>query len=209
MTATNESKELTREERVAIATRIYGLYMMPQFLFDAKLNNSSSALTDIDCAMDNAGVPYYRDLLKESEKKVLEEEQRMQEQVAASKRKVKIDKTYEVIVPIGEGRLASLYLVAQRNDRVWAVGLDKDGEIVLVEAFDNASERTGYALKEVHRVVPGQSINDAIGKFLSVSWLFDEDLSKRIGFCLARLKTEYVSEPLITYALPDIMGVPK
>jgi hypothetical protein len=59
------SNELTREERVSIAACHFGLYMLPMTLFDAKQvesgTGSTGPLVDIDCAMDNMGVPHYRD----------------------------------------------------------------------------------------------------------------------------------------------------
>ena len=66
-----DNNELSRNERVALATRLFGLYMLPLHLADAK---TQGELTDIDCAMDNARVPFYRDQLTEEMKKILEED---------------------------------------------------------------------------------------------------------------------------------------
>lgn len=67
------NNKLTRKERVTLATRVFGLYMMPLYYADAK---TDSELTDIDCAMDNSRVPHYRDQLSEQMKSILLEDEK-------------------------------------------------------------------------------------------------------------------------------------
>jgi hypothetical protein len=57
---TKDNNVLTREERVEIASRFLGMYTASTQLADAR---TSGELADIDCALDNLGVPIYRDQL--------------------------------------------------------------------------------------------------------------------------------------------------
>jgi len=198
--ANKESKELTREERVAIATRIYGLYMMPIFLSDAKLNASSGALVDIDCAMDNAGVPYYRSMLKDSEKAVLEEEKKMLETIEASK-KAESKPSFTTRMYIEDGRVVMAHLFARKNDNVWAVALDADGEPVLIHAYDTLANSFGFATKEVRRFKELPWRKD-IDKFLSDFWMYTPEKAEEIDHFICLLMVQAQKEHPVNYQLP-------
>jgi hypothetical protein len=67
--------ELTMDERVALASRFYGLYMCPLHLADAHIERNPSKralmLADLQCAMDNMRIPAYRHQLSDSERAFL------------------------------------------------------------------------------------------------------------------------------------------
>lgn len=56
---------LPRETRINLAVSYYGLYMFGMAV-------TQSERVDEDCAMDNAGIPYYEDQLTEAHKAKLE-----------------------------------------------------------------------------------------------------------------------------------------
>lgn len=68
--------ELSMEDRVALADRFYGLYMFPQYLFDARREKNAQAreshLSDLQCGMDNMRVPIWEDQLTSQERMFLD-----------------------------------------------------------------------------------------------------------------------------------------
>jgi hypothetical protein len=200
MATTNQQNELSREQRVALATRVYGAHYLTLWLTEAK---NQADLDRIDSKLDCAGVPHHHTLLSEREKEVLQQDAVKILQVATEGKPqmVLVHQNYNTKMHLPDGRIALVHVFAERNDTLWAAGLDADGEEVLVKAHHNDNDKFGFVAVEAVRKDPGFSMKPRIDSFLGASWMFSDELADMVWKYLQARKKAFSPTPLMIYPL--------